>query len=185
MFSIADLKIGRTFLLEGDIYVVLYTEHSKQARGGAILRTKLKNLLTRATIDRTFKGSEKFEEARIEKKKCQYLYKEGSDFNFMNSESYEQFALSTETVGNLVKYIKEGDTVDIQYFKEKPISLSLPIKVKLKVAKAEKGFKGNTASSVTKPVTLESGYVLYTPLFIKEGDTVLVNTETGEYVERV
>lgn len=185
MLSITDLKIGTRFLLEGDVYQVLFNEHSKQARGGAVVRTKIKNLITGATIDRTFKGSEKFEEARIEKKKCQYLYKEGSDFYFMNSQSYEQFVLSKEIVGDYAKYIKEGDTIDVYYFKEKPINLSLPVKVKLKVSKADKGFKGNTASSATKPVTLESGYVLQTPLFIKEGDTVLVNTETGEYVERI
>ena len=185
MLSINDLKIGTTFILDGGVYMVLYNEHSKVARGGAMLRTKLKNLVTGSVIEKTFKGSEKFEEARIERKNCQYLYREGENFFFMSSVDFEQFSLSKEILGTKINFIKEGETFSVQYYNKKPINVSLPIKIKFKVKKAEKGLKGNTVSATTKPITLETGYVLRAPLFIKEGDTVLVNTETGEYVERI
>ena len=185
MLSLTDLKVGTKFVMDGDIYQVLYNEHSKVARGGAMLRTKLKNLNTNAVIEKTFKGSEKFEEANLERKNCQFLYLEGNDFFFMNNDTYDQFSLNKKVLGSSVNYIKEGDTIQLQYFNSKPISVELPPKVKLKVTKAAVGVKGNTASSATKPITLETGYVLQTPLFVKEGDIVLVNTQTGEYVERV
>lgn len=185
MLSINDLKVGTNFILDSDVHVVLYTEHSKIARGGAMLRTKIKNLAIGAIIEKTFKGSEKFKEAKLERKDCQYLYKDGNDFFFMNNETYEQFSVGKKMLGKAANFIKEGENIKVLYFKNKPLAITLPPKVKLIVAHAEKGLKGNTVSATTKPVTLETGYVLRAPLFIKEGDTILVNTETGEYVERI
>ncbi len=185
MLSLTDLKVGTKFIIDGDVYSVLYNEHSKVARGGAMLRTKLKNLITGAVIEKTFKGSEKFERANLERKNCQFLYREGDNFFFMNNETYDQFSLDGEVLEDSTNYIKESDNIQLQYFGSKPISVELPPKVKLKVTKAAVGVKGNTASSSTKPVTVETGYSLQTPLFVKEGDTLLINTQTGEYVERV
>lgn len=185
MLTLSDLKVGTKFVMDGDIYQVLYTEHSKIARGGAMFRTKLKNLSTSAVIEKTFKGSEKFERAILENRDCQYLYKEGEKFFFTNNKTYDQFSLSEKVLEESANYIKEGESIRIQYVGQKAIGVKLPAKVKLKVAKAAIGLKGNTASFATKPVTLETGYTLNTPLFIKEGDTIVVNTSTGEYVERL
>lgn len=184
MLGLTDLKVGTTFVFEGDVYAVIYYEHSKVARGGAMLRTKLRNIMTGAVIEKTFKGSEKFEPANIERRSCQFLYIEGNEYYFMNNGTFEQFSLKKDDLGQSANFIKEGETLQVQFYKEKPFNILLAPKVKLKVTIAEKGLRGNTASTVTKPITVETGYVLQTPLFIKEGDTVLINTETGEYVER-
>lgn len=184
MYQITDLKIGVTFELNGDIYRVLYSEHSKTGRAGAVLRTKIKNLVTGAIIDKTFKGSDKFEPARLDRKDCQYLYKEGNELFFMDNSSYEQFSLSKNDIKEAIPYIKEGESATILFFNGKPIGVDLPPKVVLKVTYAEEGVRGDTVSPGTKSVTLETGLNVQVPLFIKEGDKLRINTQTGDYVER-
>lgn len=184
MLGITDLKNGTTFEYEAQPWLVLSYEHSKQGRGGAVLRTKIKNLITGAIVQKTFQGNDKFEPVQLERKKAQYLYQDETGYIFMDETSYEQFTFNKETVGDAPKYIKEGDSIELHYYKERPISLNLPIKVKLKVSEAEKADKGNTATAATKPITLETGAVVQAPLFIKPGDMVVIDTRDGSYVER-
>lgn len=184
MLGITDLKNGTTFEFEGQPWLVLNYEHSKQGRSGAVLRTKIKNILTGAIVQRTFQGSDKFEPVHLERKKAQYLYQDETGYIFMDETSYDQFTFDKDTVGEASKYIKEGDSIELQYYKEKPINLNIPIKVKLKVTEADQADKGNTATAATKPIKLETGAVINGPLFIKPGDTVVVDTRDGSYVER-
>jgi elongation factor P len=184
MLGIADIKTGKNIVWNDIPYVVLYHEHSKTGRAGAVLRTRIKNLLTGAVMEKTFQGSEAVSEADITKSKAQYTYRDGSDFNFMDNESYEQFTLSKEVLGNSADYLIEGTEVTLLNFNGLPINIELPIKVKLKVTDAPPGIKGNTVSTGGKVVTLETGLKVSTPLFVNVGDEVIVNTEKGEYVSR-
>lgn len=184
MYGINDLKTGTTFELEGQPFVVLEYQHSKMGRGGAVLRTKLKNLLTGATVQKTFSGSEKFTEVQIERKKVQYLYEDNGRYYFMDQNDYSQFDLSSEDLGNNVHYLKDGEEVQFQFYGGKPISLDLPVKMDFVVTEASEGLKGDTASAATKVVTIETGLKVNVPLFIKEGDKIRVNTTDGSYVER-
>lgn len=186
MLSISDLKVGTIFKYDGAPYQVIRAQHVKMGRGGAVLQTKIKNIITGAQLDRNFKSAEKFEDVDLEKQKASFLYNENGQFNFMNSETYEQFFLEQEIIGEMAGFIKEGLEISVLIFEGKPVSIALPPKVELQVTQAPPGIKGDTAQgSVTKPVTLETGTEVNTPLFIKEGDTIRINTETGEYVERV
>lgn len=182
--NINDLNIGMVFVKSGDPYKVLYREHSKMGRGGAVLRTKIKNLRTGAIQEETFKGGDKFEEANISLRKAQYLYKESGSFNFMDIESFEQFSISEEAAGEKGKFLIEGMEAELMLFDGKPLEIITPVKMNFRVAEAPPSIKGNTADGGSKTVTLENGLKITTPLFIKEGDLIRVNTETGEYVER-
>lgn len=184
MLTINDIKIGTKIIFNGAPYQVIYTEHSKQGRAGGILRTKIKNLIDGSTIEKTFAGAEKLEPATLETKKAQFLYKENDAYFFMDSESFEQFELEKKQLGDMAKYLKDGTDVDILYYSDKPINISLPIKIKFLVTYTEPGFKGNTTSTVLKPATLETGAEIMVPLFIKEGDNIVIDTRTGQYVER-
>jgi len=184
MLSIADIKSGKNIVWEEIPYAVLYHEHSKTGRAGAVLRTRLKNLLTGNVLEKTFQGSEKVYVADIAKSKAQYLYKEGEDYSFMDMESYEQFSLSAESLGSAVDYLIEGTEIIVLNFNGNPINIELPVKMKLKVVEAPPGIKGNTVSTGGKMVTLETGLKISTPLFVNEGDEIIVNTEKGEYVSR-
>lgn len=184
MLILTDLKVGTGFEFDGMPYIVVYSQHTKIGRGGAIMRTRIKNLLNGAIVERTFKGSENFAELELERKKSQYLYKEGDQYYFMDSVNYSQFSLGKKEVGIASDFLSEGLAVDIIYYKGQPIDLKLPIKLDLKVTYTEPGFKGNTASATTKPATLETGSQIQVPLFINIGDKIRINTETGQYVER-
>jgi elongation factor P len=184
MLNISEIKTGRNVVWNDIPYAVLHHEHSKTGRAGAVLRTRLKNLLTGAVMEKTFQGSEAVTEADINKSKAQYTYREGNDYNFMDNESYEQFSLSKEALGNNVNYLKEGTEVTLLNFNGNPINIELPVKIKLKVTDAPPGVKGNTVSTGGKVVTLETGLKISTPLFVNEGDEIIVNTERGEYVGR-
>jgi elongation factor P len=164
--------------------VVVDYQHSKMGRGGAVLRTKLRNLKTGALVDITFKSSDKFDEAVMERKTCTYLYAEGDQHSFMDSTTFEQFTLSTDEVGPKARFLKEGAEVQILFYEDKPVSVVLPIKIELAVAHTEPGVRGDTAQGGTKPATLETGAVITVPLFVKIGDVLRVNTEEGTYVER-
>jgi len=184
MYQITDLKTGVTFEMNGDIYKVLYSEHSKSGRAGAVLRTKIKNLVTGSIIDRTFRGGDKFEPAKLERRDCQYLYKESDNLFLMDNNSYEQFELSVLDIKEAIPFIKEGEPLTIFFFNGKAVGADLPPKVVLKVTFAEDAVKGDTVSPGTKSVTLETGLKIQVPLFVKQGDKVRVNTQTGGYVER-
>jgi len=184
MLSINEIKTGKNIILNGEPCAVIYYEHSKIGRAGAVLRTKLKNLITGAVLEKTFQGAEKLEEAEITKSKAQYLYKEGENYVFMDGESYDQFFLSRETLGDFVKYLIEGTEAVILNFNNNPINMELPVKMKLKVVDAPPGIKGDTASGGGKLVKLETGMEITVPLFIKKGDEIIVNTEKGKYVSR-
>ncbi len=184
MFTINDLKNGTVFEENGQPWLVLEYQHSKMGRGGAVLKTKLKNLITGAVVAKTFQGSDKFMEVNLERKRAQYLYQEGEFFVFMDSATYEQFNLGKEIVGSLPDFVKEGEEIQLQYYKEKPINIDIPIKVKLQVAEAAETDKGNTATAATKTVKLETGLSIQAPLFVKKGDTLVVDTRNSSYVER-
>lgn len=184
MLSISDIKTGRNIILNGEPFVVIYHEHSKTGRAGAVLRTKLKNLVNGAVLDKTFQGAEKVEEADMSKSKAQYLYCEGENFFFMDNETYDQFYLLKKVLGSATQYLLEGTEVTVLNFNSNPVNIEIPIKIKLKVVDAPPGIKGDTVSSGTKMVTLETGLKVATPLFVDEGDEIIVNTERGEYVSR-
>jgi len=184
MLTINDLKIGTKILFNDNPCVVIFSEHSKQGRSGAVLRTKLKNLLNGATVEHTFAGAEKVEEADLQTKKAQFLYKDETKFYFMDTVSFEQFELDKNQVGDSANFLKESEEVDLLYFEGSPISLQLPIKMTFKVTYTEPGFKGNTATNVLKPATIETGAEVRVPIFIKEGNQIIIDTRTGEYVER-
>ncbi|HLD21555.1 MAG TPA: elongation factor P [Patescibacteria group bacterium] len=184
MYSISDLKVGTVITRDGAPYQIIRSTHSKQARSGAVLRTKMRNLITGQVLEHTFQGGDSIEPADLAHEKANFLYRENEEFMFMNNQSYEQFGLSRDAVGDLANYVKEGEDVEVMYFEGKPVSIVLPPKVVLTVVEAPPGVKGDSASNVTKKVKLETDYEISVPLFINEGDNIRVNTDTGEYVER-
>lgn len=187
MLSMNEIKLGKVLKWNDAPFIVIKTEHSKQARAGAVLRVKMKNLLNGSVIENTFQGNDKAEEADLERgKKAQYLYKDENNAYFMDQESFEQFGLPVDQIENQLNYLSEGENVLYMSFESKPVALDLPPKVDLRVTEAPEGEKGNSAQGrVMKTAKVESGYEIQVPLFIKEGDLIKVNTETGEYVERV
>jgi elongation factor P len=184
MLGISEIKTGKNIILGDQPFTVLYHEHSKTGRAGSVLRTKLKNLATGAVLEKTFQGAESVTEADISKSKAQFIYKEGTDYYFMDNESFEQFSLSSEVLGNAADYLKEGTEITVLNFSGVPINMELPVKVTLRVIEAPPGIKGNTVSTGGKLVTVETGLKISTPLFVKEGDEIIINTERGEYVGR-
>jgi len=186
MLDISDIHLGSAMKFDGQPYVVIWMQHSKQGRAGAILRFKIKNLLDGRVLEKSFHGSDKAEEADLERSKASYLYQDQSFAYFMNIGNYEQFNIDLSQVEGQLVYLREGDNVDVLYFEGRPVTISLPNKVNLKVTETIDGVRGDTAQGkVTKPATLETGMEIFVPLFIKEGDIVKVSTETGDYVERV
>lgn len=184
MLTINDLKPGRKIIFNNAPYEVVSAEHSKLGRGGGILRSKIKNLLDGSQIEKTFAGAEKLEEANLEMRKAQFLYADELNCYFMDQENFEQFEITTKQVGQKKNFLREGENIDILYFSDEPINIQLPLKINLKITYTEPGFKGNTASTVQKPATTETGANVLVPLFIKEGDEIVVDTRSGEYVER-
>jgi len=185
MLSINDLKKGVNISLNGEPFTVVSSQHIKMGRGGGMMQTKLKNLINGKVIEKNFKGQESIEPANLLRQKAQFLYADNEGVHFMEQENFETLTVPAENVGDLVQYLKEGQSVDLLSFNSNPINISMPVKVDLVVKNTPPGAKGNTATGGNKPATLESGATVNVPLFVKEGDTVRVNTETGEYVERV
>jgi len=186
MLNISDLQLGTFLVHNAQPHQLIYREHSKLGRGGAILRAKIKNLLSGAIIDLTFKGNDKIEEADITRSKAQFTYKDEAGYHFMNMETFDQTSLPRDRVGRGGGFLKDGIEVDVLSWNNKAININPPIKIDLKVAETEPAIRGNTAQgSVTKPAVLETGAKVFVPIFIKVGDMIRVNTETGEYVERV
>lgn len=184
MIGLTDIKTGRTIIHNGEPHAVLSYLHSTIGRGGAVMRTKLRNLLSGAIIDYTFTGSEKVEEAEMSTSHASYLYHEGEQYQFMDTVSYDQFFLNEESLGGMTKYLVEGTEVSILNWNGRPINIEVPVKVTLLVTDAPPGLKGDTASGGDKVVTLETGLQVTTPLFVKAGDRIIVNTDTGKYVSR-
>lgn len=185
MLSLNEIKLGKLLKINNEPYVVIRADHHKMGRGGAVLKTKLRNVITGNVLERTFQGNDKAEEAATEDKSAQYLYKDGHECYFMDNVTFEQFSLSQEQVGSGINWLKDGTDVKVLYFDSKPVAVKLPVKIELKVANAPPGVKGNSAGNVNKTVTLETGVEVAVPMFINEGDVIRINTDTGEYVERV
>lgn len=185
MIEINDLKIGTKIEFKGEPYQVIFSRHIKLARGGAIVQTKLKNLITGNVISQNFKGNDKFTEPDLTTTKAQFLYREGDAYHFMDQETYEQYSLNLKQLKTKAKFLKEGASLQVINFNGQPINIDLPTKVILEVSKAPPGVRGNTAQGGSKQVTLETGAKITVPLFVQEGDKIRINTETGKYVERV
>ena len=185
VYSAGDFRNGTTFEMDGNVFKVVEFQHVKPGKGSAFVRTKLKNVITGAVIEKTFNPSEKYPGAEIEKRDMQYLYQDGDLYYFMDPETYEQAPLSADQLGDALKFVKENMQVKFCSFKGKVFSVEPPTFVELAVTHTEPGVKGNTATNVTKPATLETGATVTVPMFINDGDMIRVDTRTGEYMERV
>jgi len=185
MATTSDFRNGMILDFEGALYELVEFLHVKPGKGGAFVRTRLKNVVTGSVIDRTFRAGERITEARLERTKFQYLYSDGSSFYFMNTETFDQLGLPTEQVKSAKGYLKADLKVIILMQGEQPIALEVPTFVELPVSSADPGLRGDTASGGSKPATLETGLVVQVPLFIQVGDVLKIDTRTGEYVERV
>jgi len=184
MLSITDLKTGTKITLENEPYIVLSYSHAKMGRGGAVVKTKLKNLKNGAVIDKTFQGADKIEEADLSNKSATYLYSDSSAAFFMDSATFDQFEIPLEKISDSKKYLIENSNIDILYYNNEPINIELPIKMAFTVISAPPGVRGNSAGTVTNKVTIETGATVDAPLFVKEGDKIVVDTRDGSYVER-
>jgi elongation factor P len=183
--STADFRNGLVIDMDGSLMRIVEFQHVKPGKGAAFVRTKLKNVETSQVVDKTFRAGEKVEEAVLEHKKMQFLYKDGDSYVFMDTENYEQVSVPLEGVGEAADYLVENQELSVFMRKGKAVTMELPAAVVLKVTEAEPGMKGDTSSGATKPVTLETGLKVQVPLFVNEGDAVKVDTRTGRYLERV
>lgn len=184
MFNINDIKNGMTFVFEGNIYQVIEFLHVKPGKGSAFLKTKLRNLRTGSTIEKTFNTNIKLEKAMIEKRSMQYLYASGDSYNFMNMETYEQVELSKDQLGEDSKFLKEGLNVDLSFFEGELLGIMLPDKIEYEVAHTEPAVKGNTTNNAMKDAEMENGLMVRVPLFIETGEKIIVSTSTGKYDSR-
>jgi len=184
MVSAGDFKNGLTIEIEGNIYQILDFQHVKPGKGAAFVRTKLKNIINGGAIEKTFRPSEKFPKAHIERKDMQYLYSDGELFHFMDGETYEQIALDAETVGDALKFVRENDEVKICSHQSNVFDIEPALSVELEIIETEPGFKGDTAQGATKPAVVETGATVYVPLFIEQGNKIKIDTRTGEYLSR-
>lgn len=185
MLSIANLKTGVAINIDGVPFEIIKSQHAQLGRGGAILRTTLKNLITGANIEKTFKGDSKIAPADISRSKAQFLYQEGTNYVFMNSSTFEQFNLSQQIIGSNSNFLTEGLIINIKYFNQQPINIELPIKMKFKVTQADPAVRGDSVNTPTKNAIIETGLKLRVPLFVKVNDIILIDTRTGVYIERV
>ncbi|MCB0357310.1 MAG: elongation factor P [Bdellovibrionales bacterium] len=185
MYGTSDFKKGLKILFENEPYSVTDFQHVKPGKGNQFTRTKLKHLVTGQNLEKTFKSGEKFGVPDVEFKDMSFLYEDENGFNFMDQSSYEQICLSHELIGADKNFLIENMEAKICFLDGRAVGIELPNSVVLKVAQTDPGFKGNTVSNTTKPATLETGYVVQVPLHINEGDTLKINTVTGEYSERV
>lgn len=184
MYSTGDFKKGLKIELDGTPYIIVDFLHVKPGKGGAFVRTKLKNLVTGKVLDQTFRSGEKVKRPDLMEREMQYLYREGENFYLMDNQTFEQLALTTEQLGDAVLFLVENMNVNALFFNQQPVAVDLPTFVELEVAQTEPGVKGDTASGGSKPATLETGAVIQVPLFINEGERLKVDTRTGSYIER-
>lgn len=184
MVSTSEFRNGMVIRMDGQLYWMAEFEHFKPGKGASIVRTKLKNVKSGAVIDKTYRSGDKVDDVRLERRKMQYLYK-GDFYTFMDNETYEQFELDEETIGNAVKYLKENEVCDVLVTEGNVIGVELPIFVKLLVTETDPGVRGDTASGGSKPAQLETGASVQVPLFVEKGETLKIDTRTDTYVERV
>lgn len=185
MISTSDFRKGAKIEYKGAPHEIMDFQHHKMGRGGAIVRTKLKNLKTGSIFDDSFKGGEKFQVPNLEERSMQYLYNDGDHYHFMDNESYEQIPLTEAQLGDAKKFLVENMAVKILLYGGEPLSVDLPMFVELKIAKTDPGFKGDTASGGSKPAVLESGATVKVPFHLNEGDIIRVDTRSSEYIEKV
>lgn len=185
MISAGEFRNGITVEIDGNVYQILEFQHVKPGKGAAFVRTKLKNIISGGVVEKTFRPTEKFPKAHIDRKDMQYLYRDGVLYNFMDVDTYDQIALDEEVVGDALKFVKENETVKICSYNGNVFSVEPPLFVELTITETEPGFKGDTAQGATKPATVETGAVVMVPLFVNEGDVLKIDTRTGEYLSRV
>lgn len=185
MVSAGDFRKGTTFEMEGGVWVIVDFQHVKPGKGAAFVRTKIKNVITGGSVEKTFNPTDKYPKAHIEQKDMQYLYNDGELYYFMDNETYEQLPLNKEQVEDALPYIKENMNVNIKFFKGAAFSVEPPNFVEMVVTETDPGFKGDTATGGTKPAIIETGAKINVPLFIEEGQTIRIDTRTGEYMERI
>lgn len=185
MVAASDFRNGVTIEYEGGIYTIIEFQHVKPGKGAAFVRTKLKNIKTGGVIERTFRPTEKVENALIERKDMQYLYADGDLYHFMDVETYEQMALNGDVLGDALKFVKENENVKMLSHNGEVFGVEPPLFVELEITHTEPGFKGDTAQGATKPATVETGATVYVPLFINQGEKIKIDTRTGEYLSRV
>jgi elongation factor P len=184
MLSLSDLKVGTHVQLEGAPFTIVSNQFSKKARGGGVMKTKLKNLISGSVIEKTFQGSDKVEPADIGYRRAQFLYRNGDEFEFMDQETFDTVNFSAEVLGDQIDFLLEGMDVDIQYFGTRAINMQLPPKMTFEIIETEPGVKGDTAQGGTKNAVIDTGFNVKVPLFITKGEKIVVNTTNGEYVER-
>ena len=185
MISAGDFKNGVTVEIEGNIFQIMEFQHVKPGKGAAFVRTKLKNIISGGVVEKTFRPTEKFPKAHIERKDMQYLYTDGELYHFMDVENYEQIALNEDAIGDSLKFVKENEMVKICSHKGNVFAVEPPLFVELQITDTEPGFKGDTAQGATKPAVVETGATVYVPLFVEQGDVLKIDTRTGEYLSRV
>ncbi len=184
MISTNDFHTGLTIELDGEVYMVIEFQHVKPGKGAAFVRSRLKNVRSGSTTEKTFRAGEKIPRAIMERKEMEYLYSSGEEYIFMDTESYEQISLDKVQLGEVLKYLKENMRVTIMLYKGETIGVELPHSVELQVVETDPGFKGDTAAGGSKPARLETGLVVQVPFFINEGDILRIDTRTGAYLER-
>lgn len=185
MISAGDFRNGITLEIEGNVYQIIEFQHVKPGKGAAFVRTKLKNIINGGVVEKTFRPTEKFPQARIDRVDMQYLYSDGDLFHFMNVETYDQIALNQEAIGDSLKFVKENEMVKICSYNGDVFAIEPPLFVELEITETEPGFKGDTAQGATKPATVETGANVNVPLFVEQGDKIKIDTRTGEYLSRV
>ena len=185
MISAGDFKNGLTLEIDGNVVQIMEFQHVKPGQGAAFVRTKLKNVISGGVVEKTFRPTEKFPAARIERVDMSYLYSDGDLYNFMNNETFDQIALNSDTVGDSLKFVKENDIVKVCSYNGNVFAIEPPLFVELEITDTEPGFKGDTATGATKPATVETGAVVSVPLFVSTGDKIKIDTRTGEYLSRV
>ncbi len=184
MISSSDFRTGATIEIDNNVWQIVDFQHVKPGKGAAFVRTKMKNVRTGAVVERTFNPGEKFPKAHVDRREMQFLYESDGNYNFMDNETYEQSELTSEQLGDAVKYLKENMNISIMFFQGTIIGVELPVAVELTVVETDPGIRGDTATGGTKPAKMESGCVVRVPLFINIGDVLRIDTRTGEYLER-
>ena len=185
MISAGDFRNGVTIEVDGNIFQIIEFQHVKPGKGAAFVRTKLKNIINGGVVEKTFRPTEKFPQARIDRKDMQYLYADGDLFTFMDTETYDQISLNKDTVGDALKFVKENEVCKVCSHNGSVFAVAPPLFVELEVTDTEPGFKGDTATGASKPATVETGAVVSVPLFVNQGDKIKIDTRTGEYLSRV
>ena len=185
MISAGDFRNGMTLEIDGNVCQIIEFQHVKPGKGAAFVRTKIKNVISGGVVERTFRPTEKFPAARIDRVDMQYLYSDGDLYYFMNVETFDQVALNSDTIGDALKFVKENEMCKICSYNGNVFSVEPPLFVELEVTETEPGFKGDTATGATKPATLETGATINVPLFVNVGDKLKIDTRTGEYLSRV